>query len=388
MAADFQVTPLPHDDNERADGIPFAGSGDQYSHEGDLPTRFRRHADAIERAGRSPLSAALMRGAADDIESGGHLAELIDGVPLPSGQAPALRVLAALHRLVLADRAPELAPYYPSVGGERSPAGAWDAADQTLRANAEEAKLALRRGVQTNEPGRSAVLFGVLLQVAERYHKPVRLFEIGASAGLNLLAPRYAYRVTEGTLGDVASPLVFEDPWISSPVQDPVGTAAGLAVTDRRGCDVAPIDPTSPDGQLTLLSYIWPDEPDRIARMRAALAVAQRDRPVVDEEAADSWLERVLSRQHDGVSGVGVATVVWQSVVAQYLEPAMRAHIDELVAQAGIEATYEAPLVYARMEPGIHSVRGFGVVATNWPGDESVVVAVAGDHGPPVRWCA
>ncbi len=169
-------------------------------------------------------------------------------------------------------------------------------------------------------------------------------------------------------------------------MKDPVTTAAGLIVTDRRGCDVAPIDATSPDGQLTLLSYIWPDEPDRIARMRAALAVAERYRPVVDEEAADSWLERVLAPQHSGVAGF--ATVVWQSVVAQYLEPCDRARIDELVAQAGTTATYETPLVYARMEPGIHSVRGFGVVATTWPEDESAVVAVAGDHGPPVRWCS
>jgi hypothetical protein len=327
------------------------------------------------------LSVALMRGAADDIESGGHLAELIDGVPLPPGQAPALRVLASLHRLVLCGRAPELAPYYPTVGGARSPAGAWDAARETLRANAAEVRISLCRGVQTNEPGRSAVLFGVLLRVTERYRVPLRLFEIGASAGLNLLVPDYAFRVGDVMLGDIASPLVFEDPWISSPVKDPARTAAGLALTDRLGCDLAPIDATSPDGQLTLLSYIWPDEPDRVARMRAALAVADRHRPVVDEEAADSWLERVLAQTDDGV-----ATVVWQSVVAQYLEPATRARIDDVVAQAGARATRRTPLVYARMEPGIHAERGFGVLATNWPGDESVVVAVAGDHGPPVRW--
>ncbi len=383
MTGDFDVTSSPHGKDAGEDAVPFAGSGDQYSQQADLPTRFRRHAAAIEAAGRSPLSVALMRGAADDIESGGHLAKLIDGVPLPPGQAPALRVLASLHRLVLSDRAPELAPFYPTVGGTRSPAGAWVAARNSLRANAGEVRLSLRRTVQTNEPGRSAVLFGVLLRVAERYRAPIRLLEIGASAGLNLLAPEYAYRVGDVVLGDAASPLVFEDPWIGSPVKDPPGAAAGLVVTRRLGCDVSPIDATSAEGQLTLLSYIWPDEPDRVARMRAALAVALRHGPVVDEEAADSWLERVLARHDDGV-----ATVVWQSVVAQYLDPATRVRIDDVVARAGALASSRTPLVYARMEPGIHSERGFGVLATHWPEDESVVVGVAGDHGPPVRWCS
>jgi len=120
--------------------------------------------------------------------------------------------------------------------------------------------------------------------------------------------------------------------------------------------------------------------------MRAALAVAAVHRPVVDTEAADSWLERVLE---DG-RGRGV-TVVWQSVVAQYLEPETRSRIDDAVEQSGRRATDKNPLVYARMEPGIHADRGFGVLVTYWPGGEppggeSMVLAVAGDHGPPVRW--
>ena len=361
--------------------VGFAGSGDQSSGDADLPTRFRRHAAAIERAGRSPLSVCLIRGAADDIEAGGILAELVFGVPLPSGQAPALRVLAALHRLVLERRAPQLASYYPTVGGTRAPDGVWKAAGVALRANADEVRPALRKGVQTNEPGRSTVLFGVLLWVARRYGLPVRLYEIGASAGLNLLAPQFAYRIGETTLGESLSPLVFEDPWISSPVEDPVRVAADLSVPQRRGCDLAPIDATSPDGQLTLLSYIWPDEPERVARMRAALVVAGRYRPVVDEEAADSWLERVLMPRFGRA-----VTVVWQSVVAQYLSRETRSRIDELAGDAGERATGENPLVYARMEPGTGPTPGFGVSVTRWPDGESVVVGVAGDHGPPVRW--
>jgi hypothetical protein len=379
MTADFHDRDVPSASD--AGGVTFAGSGDASSDGADLPTRFRRHAASIESAGRSPLSVALMRGAADDIEAGGYLAELIDGVPLPAGQAPALRVLAALHRLVLEDRAPELAPFYPTVGGTLAPPGAWQAAEKVLRSNAQEVRPALLRGVQTNEPGRSAVLFGVLLWVTERFGAPVRLFEIGASAGLNLLAPYYGYKVGDVTLGDCKSALVFEDPWISSPVKDPAGSGEKLQILERRGCDLAPIDASSPEGRVTLLSYIWPDEPGRVARMRAALAVAALHRPVVDTEAADAWLARIL----DDEQGRGV-TVVWQSVVAQYLRPETRTRIDDAVEHGGRRATAKSPLVYARMEPGIQTALGFGVLVTHWPGGESVVLAVAGDHGPPVRW--
>ena len=126
MISDFSGPAKLSGDDPGAVG--FAGSGDQSSGDADLPTRFRRHAAGIERAGRSPLSVSLMRGAADDIEVGGILADLVEGVPLPSGQAPALRVLGALHRLVLEGRAPQLASYYPTVGGTRTPAGVWQAA--------------------------------------------------------------------------------------------------------------------------------------------------------------------------------------------------------------------------------------------------------------------
>ncbi len=361
--------------------MPFAGSGDLNSGGADLPTRFRRHAASIERAGRSPLSVALMRGAADDIESGGILAELVDGVQLPSGQAPALRTLAALHRLVLAGLAPQLAPYYPTVGGTRGPYGVWPDAEESMRANADEMRRALQRGVQTNEPGRSAVLFGVLLWAVQRYRMPVRLLEIGASGGLNLLASEFAYRIGPSTLGESSSPVVFEDPWISSPVENLVGAAEILTVFERRGCDVAPIDAASPEGQLTLLSYIWPDEPDRVARMRAALIVAARHRPVVDTKAADSWLERML------LSGQARRlTVIWQSVVNQYFTPETRSRLGHLIEHAGAVATGESPLVHAAMEPGGHPTPGFGVRVSHWPEGESVVLAVAGDHGPPVRW--
>lgn len=358
-----------------------AGSGDLDTGKVDLPTRFRRHAQVMARHGRSPLSVALMQGAADDLEKGGIVAELYTGVPLPAGQAPALRLLAALHRLVLSGRAPELARYYPSMGGNEPPEGAWAVAERTLRANAEEIGIVLRRGVQTNEPGRSAVLFGVLLWIADRYRRPVRLLEVGASAGLNLLAERFAYRSSGALLGDPESPLVFEGPWVGTPVADPADAQQHLVVNERRGCDIAPIDATSREGQLALLSYIWPDEPKRLARMRAALEVAERYPPVVDESAAGTWIRKVLAHVEPGS-----VQLVWQSVFAQYLTDADREELATTLEAAGARATPDTPLVWARMEPSTDPVPGFGVTVKCFPGGEETLLARSGDHGPPVRW--
>jgi hypothetical protein len=369
------------EDDRNADASDFAGSGDIAAGQADLPTRFRRHAHGLERAGRSPLTVALMRGAADDIAAGGIVARLFADIPLPPGQAPALRLMAALHRLVLEGRAPALDRYYASVGGSDAPKGVWAVAQKTLEAHAGNTRAALLRGVQTNEPGRSAVLYGVLLWVWQRWGFPVRLFEIGASAGLNLLAPDYAYRVGETLLGDKRSQLVFDDPWLGTPVGAVREASDQLVVSTRRGCDIAPIVATSAQGRLTLLSYIWPDENDRITRMRAALAVAGQCPPIVDEEEADSWLTRVLR-----APGAHEVRVIWQSVFAQYLTPRARSKLESEIEVMGWELGEDSPLVWARMEPENDPALGFTVKVRCWPGGEETTLARAGDHGPPVRW--
>src|ERR1044072_5629087 len=90
----------------------------------ELAERMLRPADALLRSGRSPLYEVLMRGAAVDLAGGGGVAELFEDVPTPPGSVPALRLMAALHRVVLAGDAPALAEYYPSAGGGGAPAGA------------------------------------------------------------------------------------------------------------------------------------------------------------------------------------------------------------------------------------------------------------------------
>ena len=223
-----------------------------------LPERFRRQADSLERAGRSPLCVRLMHDAARNIDARGVVAELYDGVSVPAGSVPALRLLGALHYLVLAGRARALAEFYPSAGGTRPPAGVWPVADAALREHFDWVRGRVGRTVQTNEPGRAAALFSALLWLTDRYRMPIRLLEVGASAGLNLLWDRYGYAYRAASVG--GGPPVFSGAERGRAV--PVGPLP--VVRSRVGVDLAPPDLRTEDGVMLLKSFVWAGQEQRL----------------------------------------------------------------------------------------------------------------------------
>ncbi|MEA2478399.1 MAG: hypothetical protein QOJ07_321 [Thermoleophilaceae bacterium] len=358
------------------DGVAMPSPGAVRGPDPTLPERFRRHAASLEHGGRSPLCIALMRGAADDIEAGGPVARLFDGVATPPGSVPALRLLAALHHLVLSGDAPELATFYPSAGGARPPAGVWPAALAALEAGHDRVAGRLTRTVQTNDPGRASVLYAALLWLTERHGLPIRLLEIGASAGLNLHADRYCQVVDGAELGDPASPLRFDEPWRRAP--DLRDAARRLRVVERAGCDLAPLDPGDPGDRMTLLSYLWPDEPERIDRMSAALAVAARDPAPVTAAPAGSWLPGILA-----ATGEPALTVVWHSLLRQYVDPAEWTALEAAFAQAPRD---RGPVVWVSMEPTDDHLRNVALTVRESPDGAERRLARCGDHGPPVVW--
>jgi len=357
-----------------ASRLPYGGAGDSQAGCRSLADRFRRHADSLVRSGRSPLYVTLMRGAAEDIDAEGAVARLFEGIPTPPGSVPQLRLLAALHYLVLSGQAPGLAAFYPSAGGEQPVDDVWPVARTTIDEHFEQIRMRLRRTVQTNEPGRSAVLFAGLLWLAERHRRPIRLLEVGASAGLNLVADRYAYVVGGRELGDPASPLRFEDPWMPPPPIDLEAAASRLRIVARAGCDLTPLDPTRPQDQIVLLSYIWPDELHRIDRMRAALSVAARNPIPVAARRGSEWLPDALA-----AAGDGELTVVWHSVMRQYVEPEEWEAIER--------ALHGRPdVVRLSMEPSFDQHDRMQLTVHDPAGAAERRLAACDDHGLPMRW--
>jgi DNA-binding CsgD family transcriptional regulator len=58
----------------------------------------------------------------------------------------------------------------------------------------------------------------------------------------------------------------FEGVWEGDPPELPVS----FDVAERAGCDRNPLDATTRDGRLTLMSYVWPDQVERFTRLEAA----------------------------------------------------------------------------------------------------------------------
>jgi hypothetical protein len=341
-----------------------------------LADRFRQQAEHCRSAG-SVLTAQLLDGAAGDLDVPGPTAELL--LPLagdPPGSVPPLRFAGALHRLVLERRAPALAVHYPTVGG--TPGQAWPVARAVVEEHLDDLRELVTRPVQTNEIGRSSALLGGLLEVQRQTGLPARLLEVGASGGLNLLVDRYRHEVAPGrVLGDPASPVRLPSPW-----QGQSPEPGELSIVERRGCDPHPLDPTSTEDRLTLTSYVWADQRERFERLRAALLLAAQDPPPVERASGSDFLARELAAPRPGV-----VTVVWHSVVRQYLGAEEASRVDELLEQAGRRADRRAPLAHLWLEPE-RSGDGFRFVVglRTWPGGRTTVLADCQGHGPPVVW--
>jgi hypothetical protein len=319
----------------------------------------------------SQLYAELLDRVASDVEAGGAAWRVFEPFAgWPGETAYVLRVMGAVHRLVLTGGAPALAPQF-APGGDG--AAAWPAFAALLEERGDDLReFALAHGVQTNEVGRCAVLAPAILQAAGGM--PVRLLEIGSSAGLNLRFDAYRY---EDLWGPVDSPVALVDRYDGRPPPFPSGPAQ---LVERRGCDPAPVDPASEDGRLTLLSYVWPDQAERMDLLRGALDIAAAVPVAVERAGAGEWLARELSEPR-----AGVATIVFQSIVWQYLDDAERTRVRAAIARAGAGARPDAPVAWVRMEPEGDLAR---VDVTTWPGASERAVARAGYHGRPVRWLA
>lgn len=341
----------------------------------DLARRCDSQAAVCRRNG-SPFYAALLTRAAEDVRAGGPTRTIMASAPATrsgADDALALQLMGAVHRLVLEGRLPALAAEYPSTGGSGDPEAAWPLLREALEREREAVTRLFHHAVQTNEVGRCPLLASAFHLVARETGLPLRLLEIGASAGLNLLWDAYRYELGGEPWGDPASPVRFTEPFL----EGAPAFWAGTRVAERAGCDVAPIDPATEQGRLELLSYVWPDQARRLEHLRGALEVAARSPVHVAAEGAAPWLERLTLAQP------GVATVVYHSFVEQFFDDDTRARLRRTLAAAAAAATPESPVAHLRMEWGREVAE---TRLTVWPRGEERLLATSTVHGHDVRW--
>ena len=339
-----------------------------------LADRFRDHAALCS----SPLYAELMRGMAEDWEAAGPVREVCRGwEDAPRGTVLQLRLLGGLHRIVLSGRAPDLAAYYRNLGGEADPATAWPVARGVIADHVQELRVALDVAPQTNEPGRSAALLvGLLDAVSRSGLRRVRLLEVGASGGLNLLVDRFRIGGERWCTGPADSPLELP----GAVAGDVHPDEAAYEIVERRGCDLSPVDAATEDGRRMLTSFVWPDHLHRHQRLAAALEVATEHPVHVEAAPAGDWLEQVLAEP----VADDVLTVVWQSITRLYWPADEVGRVERAVEDAG----RRLPLAHVAMEYPAAGEPTVELTVDVWrdghPDGLRRHLADVADHGVPV----
>jgi hypothetical protein len=326
----------------------------------------------------APLTAAVCEASAlafDETSATGRAVAAWAGDPM--ADALMMRVTGGWNALVRAGRAPELAPLYPPAA--TPPVEALVAAMAPVLADpVRDGELAgwLAGPPQTNEVARSGVLMPGLMVIAAATGLPLRLFELGASAGLNLNQDRFGYRFRDMVAGDPASPVQLAPDWTG-----PLPPDVPVRVIARAGVDISPLDVTHDTVRDRLLAYVWPDQPERVARAEAAIALARRLPPPLTCADAADWVAREVAPQQGSVA------VVYHSIAFQYFPDATKARIAAHLA--GLPATAAAPVAWLRYEvddpaqPQLPTLR-----LTLWRGaePEERLLARAHPHGTFVQW--
>jgi hypothetical protein len=337
-----------------------------------LPAALEDQARSCDTLG-SPFTARLLRLLARRLRPGTPLTDRLFGWPgdiTSRGHSVPLRLAGALNALVLSGRDAGLAAVYPPADAAED--DLWAAVAAALARHAAAIDLFLDSPPQTNEVGRSAALIAAGDWLADRYRLPIRLSELGASAGLNLNWDRYRLRLGGQDYGPADAVLTLEPE-----SRGELPPAAAPRITERRGVDLNPLDLSDPAQRLRLLAYVWPDQTDRLARLRAALTLPP---PPVDRGDAAAWLAMRLDTP--GTSGLHL---VYHTVAWQYFPAATQAACSAALASAAARATPDTPLAHLAMEADADH-NGAGLAVTLWPGAITLPLGRVDFHGRWLDW--
>lgn len=286
----------------------------------EIARRFAAHSETA--FARAPLNAAL----AATISRDRTLFNLLQRAPAEQ-QLPVL-LLAAVHSMVLRSPGHRLGDWYPNLRIDPLPASHPDLSatlTQFIRDH-EHAILDLvtRRSVQTNEIGRCALFLPALATIGDETGDLAHL-DVGTSAGLNTLLPRFTYRYNDGATVGSNGPVLL----CSTRGDGPTPTALP-SLTASRGLDPSPLDVTDDDDANWLQACCWPDQADRFQRLSAAIDMARHDPPDVRVgNAVDDVRHHVLDL---AAAGHPVVTTSW---VLNYLTPPDRSAFIEQLDRAG-----------------------------------------------------
>ena len=259
---------------------------------------YRRFGE-VDAAGASPLYERV----AVALSESGEALRAIEAAPARK-RHPTV-ILAALHDLALAGRAPALAAAYAAADGD---AAAGAAIDTLLRMSDSVVAIAVRRQARANETGRCAVLYPAIAEAARRVGADaVGLIDVGCSAGLNLNVDRVGITYSNGqSLGDPSSPVQLSASIVGG---RPIPARAMPEVVARVGVDLDPVDVTDADDARWLRACLWPDQPERAARLEAEIALAATAPPLLLQGDAVEVMSDAFT--HVPADALPLVTTTW-----------------------------------------------------------------------------
>ena len=338
---------------------------------------FHKQAIPCEALG-SPFTARLCILMAEKLTATRAVGERIlnwPGISSGTNDALALRVCGALHSLVIDGRSAALAQVYPPNHHNISDDALWQAIDEAFGEHAEFILLRIKSAPQTNEVRRASILLPGFSEIARQTGLPLVLSELGASAGLNLNWDKFHYEIGDQSWGDENSSVRLAPEWQGKPyVLRPV------EVISRAGCDLYPLVVSDQTKQKRLLSYIWPDQSERIVRTKAAIDIAVEAGTKITRADAIDWLDARLQTRNEGAIHVVYHTIAWQ-----YFPDDVQKRGITLMQEAGKQASRDAPLAWLRFEMDGKSP-GAALTLTMWPTGEEFYLARADFHGRWIDW--
>ena len=229
------------------------------------------------------------------------------------------------------------------------------------------------RRTQTNEVGRCAALLPAL----GRLPGPLALLEVGASAGLCLLLDKYTYRYGTHIVANGAPVTIYCD--VRREV--PLPTAVPEVVW-RCGIDLDPPNLLDDADVRWLESCVWPDQRDRLQRLRAAIKVAQMDPPtVLQGDLLEMTLDIIAEAPRDAT------LVIFHSATLAYVGPEARGTFAEMMSGVpGVWLSNEALGVIEPLANALDETPDEPFFVVGQGGHE--VLAFAGPHGEWLDWRA
>lgn len=340
-----------------------------------LAAAFRMQAESCANLGSdftAKLCTLMAARLGDDSKVGAFLHEQPD--PNYRYNAVPLRLTGALHALVLQGIEPALTAAYPP--NTVTDDALWEAIMHSMRTHQDHVLHWLQSAPQTNEIRRCAALIPGFHLIAQLTGLPLVMSELGASAGLNLGWDRFGLNLDGQIWGDRQSPVQINPQW-----RGPLPAKADIVINNRAGCDINPLDPANPDDRLRLQSYIWPDQPERMAATRRAMDMAAASGQKVQRMDAIDFLQERLAQAHPNT-----AHVIYHSIMWQYLPDAARKRGEGIISAAGERATTSAPVAWLRMEGDDTGQPGAAIILTIWPTGKTRQLGRVDFHGRWVEW--